>query len=342
MAIAIKTSEKAARQDTYRVAPQDVTPGRNSRIIPAPNYKQVVERLAVSIVKHGQLQPSEVRRLDDNSLVCVDGHTRHDAVKLIREGFEAIDPDSGETVRFHDPARLLWVKVTDLSEDDAFLHSIKANADREDTTDLQEALAQAELRTTLGWTDSKIARFYGYTNQNRVADLAKLTCTAEAVKTAVHEKRLALANAVLFIKHGLSEDEQVAFLDAAKDDSGKVNGPKLKKLLREKFEGVEDGDEDEGGYEPVSPVDPKTPPALDPSSEGDESPIDETVPKPVKKFVPRTAKDFQRWFAENTTDESKLNDGAAELFNVLSLWFKGQRNDDYLRVKALEYCVNKV
>jgi ParB-like chromosome segregation protein Spo0J len=319
---AIKTANKVKHVETTRVHPDDIKLGRNSRMVPAANYSEVVRDRAISIFKHGQLQPAEARRLDDNTLELVYGFTRYDAVNALRGGFDATDPDTGEAFHFHKPDLTLWVKIIDVDADEAFLRSIAENVERKDTSDLQDALAQNELRTTMGWTDSKIARFYGKSNQNRVMDLEKLLRLPDDVQLKVHHGEIALSVALLTLD--LTDEERNDIIARSADAGGKVSGPALKNLLRDLYA--------KKSETPVpAELPPETPvPAEEPK---DEEPAEDKK-RPVIK---RTAKDLERFFEETKADATLINDNAAEILGVLVQWFKGRRTDDYLRTALNEY-----
>jgi len=324
MAIKIKVEDAASlsRQDTFRVNPADVKNGRNSRMIAAATYADTVRDRAVSIATHGQLQPAEVRRLDDNTLELVAGYTRRDAITLLREGFTAIDPQTGEKREYRDAHATLWVKVVDVTADEAFVRSIAENLQRRDTTDLQEALAQSELRTTMGWSDSQIARFYGKTNQNRVAALAKLLTLPDDVQKMVHTGKLALYTALDTLD--LDPETRATLLDGATDETGKVQGAVLRKLLRDHMDKT-----------PEAPEAGETP-AVDPDDKAEGGVEADGSDGKVKKHIKRSAKDVERFFAERKEDGT-LNESATELLNVMVLWLKGRRTDEYLTSAFNEY-----
>lgn len=323
----LNLSEKAKTEQTLRINPADAKDGKNSRMIAAANYLDNVTKVALSIAKNGQIQPAVVRKLEDNTVEMVAGYTRRDAVAMLREGFTVTDTDTGEEAKFHDPKVLLWVKVTNLDPSEAFVQSIRENQDREDTTDLQEALAQSELRTTLGWTDTKIARLYGYTNQNRVMNLSQLLCCPKEIQNAVHEGRMALSVAILGEKHDLTAEEQLALLESSSDD-GKVSGPAYKQLLRALLE-------KKGTDLPPATPEPEGTPAPEGKKKDPWEEPEEKAPK--TKTVKRTAKDFERFFSENKEDPTAFTDNAAELAGVIVLWLAGKRTDEYLRNKFNEY-----
>lgn len=206
MAVKIKTDNSFARQDTLRVHPDDVATGRDSRVVPAPDQDTLDRKRAVSIIQRGQLQPVAVRRDGEKRLVTVAGNTRHRAVRLILSGFE----HDGVTYDA-DPEARLWVAVEDVTEDEAFDRGVAENRERNNATDLQEALAQNVYRTERGLNNTEIAKKYGYDNTNRVAALEKLLAAPEPVKAANHAGRISLDAALKVAK--LPEDKQSEFLD---------------------------------------------------------------------------------------------------------------------------------
>ncbi len=311
MSAKISTEHKTKHVETLRVHPSDLKWGRNSRMIDAPNYQQTVTNRAISIAKHGQLEPCEARRLEDETLELVYGFTRLDAVCLLRNGFTATDPDTGDTTTFHDPDATVWLKVVDSDPDEAFLRSIKENQERADTTDLQEALAQSELRTTMGWTDSKIARHYGYTNQNRVMDLSKLLSCPPDIQQKVHRGELALSIALLGPKHKLTAEEQLKLVADATVEGGTVSGPALKGLLRDLL-----------GAKAVRTPEPE-------ESETEEGEADE--PKEKKGWIKRNVKDLERFAQAAKDDSTLLSEESEALVKTLIKWFKGGHTDEYLR-----------
>jgi ParB-like chromosome segregation protein Spo0J len=296
----VTPTEKADRQDTFRVHPSDAKPGKNSRMIENPNYPAKVQSLAIDIFINGQIQPAVVRRNADKTLELVAGYTRHDAVELLRAGFDAIHPGTGEPMKFHDPEAKLWVKVEDMSDEEAFTTSLAENIKRNDTTDTQEALAQQELRDKFGWNDARIARFYGYTNQNRVSQLRKLLKLGKKTQEKVHAGDLSLYAALATDK--MDEAARNDLLDACANPQGKIDVNALKDALRASQEKVADqgGTTGEGGEG-------------EGEEEGDETPSN----------LKRNVSDFKKFAAEVAQDES-IDEGAKELFVKLTKWFAGK------------------
>lgn len=335
MAAAIKTTsgEKAARQDTFRVNPADVKEGKNARMIASPDYIEKVRELAADVHDHGQLQPSEVRRDEDNSLVLTFGFTRKHAIELLREGFEATDPVSGEVKRYHDPKAMLWVRVIDCGIDDAFVRGLKENIKRNDMTDLQEARAQEELRTGLGWTDTQIARFFGSNNQNRVMALAKLLTLSKKIQEAVHEGRMALSTALDAAKV-TDEAEREAIVAGAFDAKGKVSGPAVREAVRAWAEKVAELEAklkaaEAGAVEGGGEGDGEGDGDGDGDGEGDGKEKEEKEKEKEEKgpSIKRNVKDFKKFVEEiqNDEEEAKEYDEAVlDLLVSLTKYFDGK------------------
>lgn len=218
------SAEKFSRQDTFRVNPDDVLTGEDSRVIPAPDQDDLDRRRAVSLLTEGQLQPVPVRKDENGRLVTIAGNTRHRAAKLIRAGFKF-----GEIEYAAVPDFQLWVAVQKMTADEAFDAGVAENHERNDATDLQEALAQNVYRTKRGLNDTEIARKYNYSNTNRVAKLKKLLARPEPIRLAVHAKKLSLEAALDTEK--LSEEKLAAFVEKIQAGE-KVDGAKIRNAAR--------------------------------------------------------------------------------------------------------------
>lgn len=322
MASSFTSTEKTARQDTFKVSPADVKRGRNSRLIGSPDYAKKVADLAYSIYTNGQIAPSEVRKDDEKALVLSSGFTRADAVELIRKGFKYVDVTSGVETEIRDPEFKLWVAIRDVTADEAFLRGLRENLDRNDTTDLQEALAQQELRTAYGWTETQIARFYGYTNQNRVATLCKLLALPEDVQQKVHRGELALHAAVLCKDHGLSAEETAAVIDGATSGKGKVEGNVLKKLIRDLLD-KKDADAVAAAEAARAAVPVVTDDTERPGEEKVTATVTSDESEKVKK-IKRTAKEFQN-FAAEIVEREGVDERLQDLFAALTNWIDGKK-----------------
>lgn len=315
MAAEIKTEsgEKVNRADVLQVNPHDTVVGRNCRLEPA----QVTER-AVSMCKHGQRTPCDAHRDPETKKVVIDdGASRRAAAILIREGFQAVDPDDGQTRTFHDPNFQLRVTVDTrkVSTEEQFVRSYIGNMQRAALNDVEEADAQQVLREEYRWTDSRIAVESGYTNQNRVMALKKIVTAPEYVRELIKDGKLALYvySENLF---GLGADVIRGAIDFATDDKGSVSGTKVREYVRNVLSG-----------KPVE--NEKTEETAEETGESKAKPKGPRVPK-------RTIKDFKK-FAENYChkDNSERNERAVEFLAVLQRWFDCDLKTDRQLLAAL-------
>lgn len=299
MATKIEATSPVGRGDVFRICPEDITLGKNSRIIPAADYKVRVTNKALSIIKEGQLQPARGHK-DENDRVILDiGHTRYDAVKLIRQGFEAIDPVDGEKRFFQDKDLQLDVIVDRniKTAEDSFIASIIENSQRDDTTDYQEALAQQELREVYRWNNSRIARTYGYPNSNRVTFLEQLLTLPQSVIDKVHAGDLTLS-AALELKKVPEGGAKDAVIEKIVSGDAKVTAADIRNVAREQVSGET-----------------------------------EVRPRPEKaqsSGLSRSVKDFRKFNTELQDDSTVAADSVKLLFSYLSEWFAGTRQDKSL------------
>lgn len=314
MATKLQTTEKPTRRDVFGLSPDDVVRGRNTRLTrdTNPEYPEIVKRLAVDIAKRGQLQPAVAHRDDDNRVVLDAGETRLDAIILLRKGFETADPDNGETRTFHDPhAKLdVIVETHKLTDEDTFVRSYMENVKREDFNPIDEADAQQVLREEYKWSDVRIARESGQTNQNRVMALKKLVTAREYIRDLVRDGKLGLYvySENLF---GMSDENVKAAIDHARDpESGKIEGAKVREYLRNVLSGVPVQQPEEQQSEEKAPKGPR-------------------VPK-------RTVKDFNTFTENYCSDENEeRNDRAVKLLQTIQRWLACDLKTDTQLIKAL-------
>lgn len=313
MATTLNTEHPTSRQDSFHIHPDDVVPGRNSRVIPAADYPETVKRRAVEIAKEGQLVPILGHKNGEGKFVVDEGFTRLDAIKLLRQGFTAADPEDGQERFFHDPEAQVWATVDKdvKTEEDAFKKSALANHARENTTDVQEALAQRVFRDEFGWSDSKIASFYGYTNSNRVMYLKKLLDLPQEVIDRVHAGKLGLYPAIDLLK--ATPGTAVELVTQATTDDGKVDGSKIRELIRsQQPETVETAQDTE-----ATTKTPTETPKATPRKKAESEAPDQT-PK-----IKRTVRDATKFYEEVGQEETVAHPLVKELFATLSKWQLG-------------------
>lgn len=196
------------------IAPDDVGLGQNGRWLDHP--EELIEQMYRSFVDDGQLQPVTVRRIGSR-VELVMGYRRLKAALLYN------------TRHADNPIRLKCQIVT-CNAEEALRRNIAENRVRSETSAVDDAHNQRRLREDHGWTDKKIAEFYGY-SVSYVNKLKVIPGLARAVQHAVHEKQLSIDNAAALAD--MSEPEQVAMLDTTPQDApvsvpadeGKSTGP---------------------------------------------------------------------------------------------------------------------
>lgn len=276
-------------KESLYVDPAEVAFSKNSRDTSAdPLYAGKVTQRAVSIYDRGQLQPAAGYRDADGKIVLFAGRTRADAVKLIREGFQANDKT------YHDAERKLWVSVDPVAqtEEQAYVNSTVENVSRDDLNPIQEAIVIETLRG-YGWADSKIAReVFGIENTNRISKLTAIRGNlGDKYQDLIAVGKLGVYPAFDLIQ--VSAEARDALIAKATDpETGRVDGSIIRNHLQRTAELS------------VSP---------EPAGE-DEAEAGETEEKPQKDKAPavpkRSAKDL------GTLYEGLKNDEKASPFHV--------------------------
>jgi hypothetical protein len=205
--------------DPFEVEIREELRGRHK----PPTDDRVVNR-AISILDIGQIHAVECRRNEKNRLVLTAGFTRAAAVRLIRTGFDY------EGQHYHDPEIRLKVSLTDANDATAFKRNVVENAQRDDTSPVDDALNQQRLRDSYGMSDADIARLYGY-QQTKVGTLRKLLQLKSDWQDMVHDGRLPVSAALLILE--LPEAERASAIEQATQESGKINGAALTGIVRE-------------------------------------------------------------------------------------------------------------
>jgi ParB-like chromosome segregation protein Spo0J len=267
--MAVKIGIEAKRDDVLRVDPFDVivkeegrgrwkppqgTPG--SEVWDHMTAERVIKR-AISFYHDGQLTPVECRLNAERMPILVFGYTRTAAARLLRTGFKAIGPN-GEPEFFYQKEDFpLQVKIVNCNEADAVKRNIVENAQRDDTTDIDDAHNHERLRRDYGYSDTDIAKLYGYEldngrfNTNRVGRLKKLLQLPNEIQLWVHEGKLSTSKAVELLE--LPEDQRIPTAKAAMNGDG---GAVVKAIRQTQLAaGVltdDHGDTDEGDGEASS------------------------------------------------------------------------------------------
>lgn len=298
------------------VNPADVIRGRNSRGEFKPlDYEKKVEHLAERMHQDGQAVPCLGHTNSDGKIVIDDGFTRLDAALLIR------DPGFTDSEGRHAQNKSFKLKVlvdSDVTDDKAaFLHSITGNL-RNEVTDTEESYADSVLRDEFQYTNAAIARFRGYTNQNRTDKLEKLGTMPDYVRELVGSNKLAMSVAVDNLGD-VDDERRRLIIQKATDDQGRVQGARVRELLRELADTPAGNEIETGG--------------ADGGEQTDEKP---SRSKPASGKSPgRTLKNLKDFIASYQQSDDANATGTA-LLGTLGRWLSGELKTDKQLLAALD------
>jgi ParB-like chromosome segregation protein Spo0J len=319
-----------AELPSLHLKPEDVFVEFDARTVPNLNQHAVDIDFAINIFLYGQKQPAIVYQDPvDNRYLIITGRTRRRAIKLLNEGFDAVDPRTGETSRFHLPDLKLWVAVDrPRSKEDLFVGDLVTQIKSNPLTAVQEAYAVKKLTETWGWTLTDAAKLFGYDNTNRAAKLLKLLTLEEAVIEKVHANDLSLDAAVATAD--LTQEQRLSIISRAEKSDGKVDGGLIRELLRDVYS---QGDEE------VKKATGRS--TEGEGDEGDEKGGAKKKSAPAGVNLNRNVAKF-KVFAEGiiSDSESEFGEPAKKLLGRLLEWFSGEKGDTSLKNALREY-VNK-
>lgn len=325
-------SSATAQLPSAWVSVSDVLVEFDDRMLPAANQSDIDRDLALSIFIDGQKQPAVVYPDDADGRYCIiAGRTRRRAVKLINDGFRAIDPRTNEEVEFHDPERKLWVVIDGTkSKEDAFVEALKTNILVTKLDDVQEARAVQHLMSAFNWSLTEAARLFGYNHTNRAARLVKLLTLEQEVIDGVQSGRLALDTAVSLAT--LKPDVRLGILTHASDTDGYVNGSAVKERLRDLYSaGNSAAGEilDEAGDKP--PAGTGGNPTPTPKEKKTDEPKEPTGPPP------RNAAALKAYIDEEIASNADATFGQKQFFVVLKGFLAGSKSSQQLSNAVTKY-----
>jgi ParB-like chromosome segregation protein Spo0J len=216
----------AKRADIFGVDPFQVQMSEELRGRAKPPTEEDIIHLAESLLKEGQIEPVEVRRIDNEGHVALTlGFTRCAAARLIRTGFMGTDGELRQDEKFN-----LLVKVVDCNDQRAFERNIVENAIRQATSPVDDALNHDKLRTRYQYTDGDIAKLYGEKGTVRIGKLRKLLMLDQSVLNLVHEGNLAVERALDLLD--LPPEQRAETVAVAVKEDGKVEGQVIREQVR--------------------------------------------------------------------------------------------------------------
>ena len=204
------------RGDVFFIDPQEIIVDEKLNGRWTTHDAEAVEDMAKSFEAEGQLQPVQVRKVADNRVQLVLGYRRHRAALLYNQRH----PDS--------PMKLKCVVVT-VNDEEAFRRNIVENKQRAETTPTDDAFNHRRLREEFGWTDARIAEFYGMTS-SYVGLLKKLLMLPTDAQLHVHKRELSVQAAAALADLPAEEQKQAL----AGQQPGESLSKSVVKQVREK------------------------------------------------------------------------------------------------------------
>lgn len=306
MALKINAGEDVKRGDLFMVDPFQVVVKEDLRGRHLPPTDEVIVDMALSMMDHGQRQPVECRKTENNKLLLVLGFTRTAAARLIRTGF--VNPETGEEVK--DEEFKLKCVITDANDMKAFLNNIVENAHRNQTSPIDDAYNQHRLRDQYGYTDADVRRLFQYKDINKVGRLRRLLSLPQKAQLLVHEERLPVQAAldILDIEDEAARNEAFEKVYAECEANGKAKAADVRSLVRQHH--LNDDDKDDEGGEGESEGSRKT-----------------------NKAKPLSSKEIRK-FWENLS-ETHADEAVKNLAKTFIMWMGGKRADKTLQ-KAID------
>jgi ParB/RepB/Spo0J family partition protein len=193
MAMALNAGE-IGRADLFFIDPDKIVLGKNGRW--DDHDEESIKVLADSYeMDGGQLEPVEVRRVEDKKVMLTMGFRRHAAALE----YNRRHPDN--------PMKLKCVVVM-TDDKDAFLRNITENRERKATSVVDDAFNQKRMREEFGMADAQIAARYRM-DQSQVSKLKKLPVLREHILKLVHKGFISFDNAVDLADLSTAEQDEV-------------------------------------------------------------------------------------------------------------------------------------
>lgn len=304
MALKINAGDDVKRGDLFMIDPFQVVVKEDLRGRHLPPTDEVIIDMALSMMEHGQRQPVECRKVENNKLLLVLGFTRTAAARLIRSGF--VNPETGEEVK--DESFKIKVSITDANDQKAFLNNIVENAHRNQTSPIDDACNQHRLRDQYGFSDADIKRLFQYKDANKVGRLRKLLSLPSKAQMLVHEGRLPVQAAldILDIQDEDARNEAFEKIYTECGVNGKAKASDVRTMVRQ-YHLNDDNKEDDG--------------------ENGEPKDDQIKSKPLSNKEIR-----QFW---ESVSQRHIDESIRDFSNTLLAWMSGKRSDHTLEI-ALE------
>lgn len=302
MAVKINAGD-VKRVDLYHVDPFEVIVREELRGRHTPPTEEQITQMALSMMEHGQRQPVECRKIEGNRLLLVLGFTRNAAARLIRTGFK--HPETGEDMK--DENFRLKTTITDANDKQAFINNVVENAHRNQTSFIDDAKNQHQLRDKYGYNDAEITKLYQYSDKTKVGRLRRLLALPDKAQALVHEGKMTMTTAldILDVSDETARNERFEQAYADAETNGKVNSAEIRASVRDILN--DDHREFDSGSEGSTEA----------TGNGKKGP----------KAKPRTVKEIKKLFQAMKDEEAQ--DELVQKFCVTMLaWIDGKRKDE--------------
>lgn len=205
------------RSDLFHIDPAEIVVDEALNGRYRAHDSEAVEELAKSLLEHGQQQPVQVRRLQDNRVQLVLGYRRWKASMHINATMNPEKPFK------------LQCRVVDANAEEAFLRNVIENHHRRECNPMDYAYQHRRLREDHGWEDKRIAEFYqrspAWVQQHR--DLLHLD---GATREKVARGELA-TNAARDIAQ-LPEASRQEIIQQATNENGRIDAGAVREAVR--------------------------------------------------------------------------------------------------------------
>ncbi len=287
MALQVNAGSDLKRGDLFGVDPREIDISEELRGRHKPPDEDTIIAMAESMLKYGQRQPVECRRIKpDLTLRLTAGFTRANAARLIVDGFTG--PNG---VRPPVPDFKLKAIVVEGNDADAFLWNVVENAHRNQTSPIDDAHNQRRLRELLMLSDEEIAVLYRC-GVPKVEKLRSLLGLPHKIQDQVHDGVLSVQGALDLLE--LAPEKRAEAVEKATSESGKIVGTKIRDQVRDEHLADEPGKKRGRGRPP------KDQSAANGETTADGTASDKKIPRTIKHV-----KDFSRTWPRKPPTRNK-------------------------------------
>jgi ParB-like chromosome segregation protein Spo0J len=230
MASEIRAGSDSKRIDLHMIDPFQIIVKEEHRGRSKHPSEIDIQNMALSLRDFGNMQPVECRKMPNDTLMLVFGFTRVVAARLLRTGFK--HPKTGEDVK--DEGFLIKVLLKSANDKVALIRNIVENKDRTQTSPIDNATNQEQLRDKYGLSDKEIADLYGSTEQ-QILKFQRLLQLPDKAKNLVHDGTLPIQAAIDILDAPDEAKFNQALIEVydLHESEGKINGAQVRSIIRD-------------------------------------------------------------------------------------------------------------